>query len=1621
MKAHFPSLSLFTLLPILSATSLCAQTTATWIGNDASFSNFNNWDSMLVPSAIDIAQFGLTSGSTTINLSGGVSIAGLNFTANAVSYTFGTNGQTVVLGASGIANSSTVLQTLLGSYSAATSQTWFTAAGGLTHFTASGAISIHGSQVLTIDGAGDTTFSGIVSGTGGSLNKIGSGTLTLSGANTYTGATSISAGTLTLSNVNALGGPGGAVNVLTGGTLAAGAANLGFNRAVTVDGTGSLLATTGFFEFGSAGTGSIAVTNGGTINATASIGLGVAGIGTGSVSGAGSMLNTGTLFLGAFGGTGTFSVGTGGIVTASRVRFGVGGGAGTLNLNSGGTLRTGGTDGLLIAEGGGTLNLAGGTLQVIGSALTTAVPATLAAATTSTVDTAGLAATLSGVLSGSGSFVKTGTGTLTLSGANTYSGDTTVNAGTLATPGEFSANAAVIVSGPTAALTSGGNLQIGQNGTGTLAVTGGGSVTSAGLLYLGNGIGGTASAGTASVTGTGSTLTVGTGGTGTLQLGYFGAGTLTVGSGGTVAAGNLIFAAAPGYSGTLNLNSGGTLALGGVNGLRNDGTAAFNFSGGTLRVAGSALTSSVPATLAAATTSTVDTAGLAATLSGVLSGSGALVKTGVGLLTLTGANTYTGGTTVTGGLLAFPSFAPFGTGTVSLDGGGLQWATGVTTDVSASARFNRTLGSSGGIFDTNGNKVTLASALSGSGGLTKSGAGTLSLTATTNTYTGGTTVTGGILSVTNEARLGPGNLAITGGTLASAQNFAIASRTATVSGAGATLAVGDLNGGNQSLYVGYFGGAATLDIASGGNVSAPQIVFNPGVGTINVNPGGTLTVGYYLGNSGNLNLAGGTLRFTTSNPNILASFALTNASTIDTNGTDIQMGINGSSGLFSGTGSLTKAGTGTLTLYGANTYTGATIVSGGTLALGHNNTLPDASAVTVNSGATLNFGSLSDTVGSLAGAGSVILGSGTVPIGADQTSTTFSGDLSGTGRLTKIGSGTLTLTGASTHSGGTTVSTGLVNFNSLANFGTGTVSLAGGGLQWATGTTTDVSPRLADLGGGGSTFDTNGNSVTLATALTGSGRLIKTGAGTLALTSGNTYIGGTTVLAGTLQIGDGTASGSIIGTISNSATVAFNRSDDYSYNGTITGTGGLENNGPTLRLATAQTYTGPTNLNSGSLILPSSSNQFLSAATKVNIASGASLNLSGQTNLTIAGLTGTGQVLSIGNSRLTLNIAANDTSLFAGVFFSRRLALTKSGAGTLTLVGANTNADSTTIVSAGTLQIGDGGTTGSLPTNIVNNATLAFNRSDGSSYSGIISGTGELIKLGPDGITLTGASTYTGPTTISAGTLNFGTDNVLPSTSAVSVNSGANLNFSNFSGTIGSLAGAGRVISLSGSSIVTTGADHTSTTFTGVISGPGSLIKVGTGTFTLTGINPYTGPTTVAAGTLLNNGSIVGPLTVNSDATLGGSGTIVGLTTITSGGILAPGNSPGTLTFTNGLNLDTGSILNFDLGTAAADLIRVSGGTLTGPSGQMIVNLFDSGSFTAGTYRLIDATGATLSNIGTSSFSLGSTISGYDYAFGQSGNSFNITATVIPEPSTFAVLLLSSLGLLFRRERQGIW
>ncbi|MBB5409703.1 outer membrane autotransporter protein [Paraburkholderia sp. HC6.4b] len=714
-----------------------------------------------------------------------------------------------------------------------------------------------------------TSFSGTINNAGvasdptsqqGQFVKTGGGTLTIDGARIRGGSAFVIGGGLAATSSDAaidylslgLGNAPTLPGSTSSGMLNVSGGTLTFNSALQVGdfgGTGTVTQTAGNVVFGMPGTpvslnignqGGTGTYNlaGGTVtfgNSTTdfmTLGRNTQGnpsSGTLNLSGGTFDVADGTLFIGSnvtstgSQGTGTINQtgGTLAIGSASRL-FLAAAGNGTYNL-SGGTLQIGGSS--LFGDFnnlGGTyaFNLGGGTIQVVGSALSAGVNATLVGGTTSTIDTNGMGATWSGVLSGSGALAKAGNGVLTLTNANTYTGMTTISAGTLALTGSGSINltsgmlnnGTFDISGVTSTpipgvatgvvplpnLSGSGTVIDGTNilvvgtdntstsfsgtiinagtasdalhgifvktGAGTFTingariqggsafVVGGGLAVSSGsaaIDYLSLGLGnslatqvpGSTSSGTLNVSGGtltfNSALQVGDfGGTGTvtqtagnvvfgmpgtpvsLNIGNQGGtgiynlaggtvafgnsttdfmtlgrntqgnpssgtlnlsggtfnvanGTLFIGSnvvssgsqgtgtinqtGGTLAIGSAsrLFLAAAG-NGTYNL-SGGTLQIGGSS-LFGDfnnlgGTYAFNLGGGTIQVVGSALSAGVNATLVGGTTSTIDTNGMGATWSGVLSGSGALAKAGNGVLTLSGQNTFTGPTNVRNGVL----------------------------------------------------------------------------------------------------------------------------------------------------------------------------------------------------------------------------------------------------------------------------------------------------------------------------------------------------------------------------------------------------------------------------------------------------------------------------------------------------------------------------------------------------------------------------------------------------------------------------------------------------------------------------------------------------------------------------------------------------------------------------------------------------------------------------------------------------------------------------------------------------------------------------------------------------------------------------------------------------------
>jgi autotransporter-associated beta strand protein/T5SS/PEP-CTERM-associated repeat protein len=502
-------------------------------------------------------------------------------------------------------------------------------------------------------------------------------------------------------------------------------------------------------------------------------------------------------------------------------------------------------------------------------------------------------------------------------------------------------------------------------------------------------------------------------------------------------------------------------------------------------------------------------------------------------------------------------------------------------------------------------------------------------------YGGGLNISGGALTVAGGfgvAVFGGTLSVVNGGSLQISQDLGIGSAMA-ISGAGSTVTVAG------TTFVSSPIGPTTLTISNGGVLNSQSGVQLDGFSDITIvtvtGPGSTLNVG-----TGGL-LVGGIGA---------AEVFISNGGQVNVSTDGMGIGDQGP-----GTSAVTVTGAGSALTSAGLITVGQTGIAIGTLTIAESGVVNAPASVVIGAGSTLNLGT-----GGLSGA---IVTPGIVNGGAivaNFTDTlTVAADISGTGTLSKAGTGTLILTGTNSYSGGTTVTGGLINFTA-GNLGTGTITVNGGGLQWATGNTSDISAQLAAIGSGGATFDTNGNNVSFATGLTGSGGLTKAGGGTLTL-AGATYSGATNVNGGTLQAGAANvfASSSAV-TVASGATLAFNgfnqtlaslagagsvtmgvgsmtvggNNASTAFSGTISGSGGLTKNGTgALTLGGANTYTGLTTVNAGTLVV----NGSLAGAVTLN--SGGVLNGTGR----LGALVSNGGIIAPGNSIGTLNVNGNFT------------------------------------------------------------------------------------------------------------------------------------------------------------------------------------------------------------------------------------------------------------------------------------------------------------------------------------------------------------------------------------------
>jgi len=904
----------------------------------------------------------------------------------------------------------------------------------------SGNISIASGKTLTVtNNTGDSlTLSGDISGAG-NLTKTGAGTLTLSGTNSYSGNTTVAAGTLSIGGDSNLGSDSATVT-LSGG-------NLTITAAATID-------------------DNIVMSAGATITNANAVTL------SGNITGNNALTKDGV---------GELTLSGTNVLASSTV--------------IGGTLKV--ADSTNLGAGGVTLN--GGGLTVTGSGVT--VSNAIALTGDGTITNANAVA-LSGIVSGTGALTKAGAGTLTLSGDNTYSGATAVTDGTLVAAHN---NALGTTAGSTT-VSSGASLGLQGGVMVAEAVSALGlGASSAGAIYN---ISGTNTL-SGNVTLTGASFL----GVASDQLTISG----NIGGGFNITkagAGMLVLSGSNSYNNTTV--SAGTLSVAADGNL---GSGAVTLNGGDLTVTGATTIDNAIAVSAAATLTNAD----AVTLSGAISGAGGVTKSGAGTLTLssTSNSTATATLTVTGGVVSIATDSTLVGGAVTLNGGSLTVTGATTIDNAIALSQAATL--------TNANDVTLSGALSGSGALTKAGAGKLTLDNTGNSSASATlTVTAGTVAVASDSRLVGGAVTLNGGTL-NVNNAGTVDNAIVLEASNGTISV--TNG--ASTLSGNITGTGSLTKTGG------QLLTLSGTNTYS---GGTTVRGAGMSVTSGANLGTGAVALE-SGLTITGTATVSNAIALNADATITNANAVTLSGVLSGSNALTKAGAGTLTLSGANTHTGAVTVSAGGLTLEGGSSIGDSSAVTVDSGATLTLNGGNETIGSLAGAGNVVL-SYKLTAGGDNTSTTFSGAISSTNTsgLTKTGSGTLTLSGSNTYTGTTTVSAGgLTLSGGSAIADSSAVTVASGATL-----TLSASETIGSLaGGGGVTLGANtltaggdNTSTTFSGAIGGTGGLTKAGSGTLTLSGTHTYSGTTTVSAGTL---------SLTGTISSATTVASTA--------TLTGTG----------------------------------------------------------------------------------------------------------------------------------------------------------------------------------------------------------------------------------------------------------------------------------------------------------------------------------------------------------------------------------------------------------------------------------------------------------------------------------
>ncbi|BBC73464.1 autotransporter YapH [Altererythrobacter sp. B11] len=890
-------------------------------------------------------------------------------------------------------------------------------------------------------------------------------------------------------------------------------------------------------------------------------------------------------------------------------------------------------------------------------------------------------------------------------------------------------------------------------------------------------------------------------------------------------------------------------------------------------------------------------------------------KTGQSVWTLNGIGTN--GWTVEAGTLKAGSADALGVDQAyTVNGGTLDIAsfTAQIGTLGGTADGTVNIGSGGTLMLREGVDGAYAGHLTGTGTFEKVGTGTLALIGDSSTFAGNITVDAGTLEVRNaltgEALSVGGTsdaalIVSNGGTLdvqnvwieASGSNadVTVEGTTAKLVSAGAIqIARGPGTSGSLTVRDGgvvetsqgglYMGAGGSVNLSGAGTAlrigtlhsDLPATFdqadgwFSPEGGIISVTDGAHLEAdGSYIGGSGPA----------------VTQMTVDGAGTAWSNGLPLYIGGTGNGD--QGKGSVTVSGGATVTSYtsalGVDTGSEGTLVlSGpgttysvlarqgfaGNMRVGYSGT----GTATVENGAALSAAGLLDVASQDGSSGTLIVRSGgQVSANALSIGGGFGANgmvsVDGLGSSLTIGDGGTTIGGLG--AGSITLSNGgRLESETIAIGEAGALNIgADGNLAAAAAGTVEAGQIV--LNSGRLVLNHLDDGFTLAAVLSGVGTVDQlagtstlTGdsvnfAGSLNVTGGKLVLAGSTNAVstfvgnnGVLQIGSGGTSGSLNGDILNEGTLAINRSDALVHNRVISGTGGLLVAGGTITLGGMNTFTGATQIGSGATLA-------LAGQGRINQSSlvtvDGTFDVTGASSAQIRDLAGSGTIV-LGDAGL---IIADASHTFSG-------SATGTGgltvqAGTLTLTGDSDFAGGLGIGNEGVVNIGDGGTTGSITAGVTNYGTLRFDRADDIAYAGQITGQGTVVKTGANTLTLTGSMSGV-KLDLQQGTAVF----------------------------LGSMSSSAALAA--GTSLVF--ANPGTTSYKGSLTGTGSVLKTGEGAITFSGnSSTFGGNTTVDGGTVVLTGALGGGLLISTGGTVQvGNG-------VKDGDLLADTTNNGTLIF----------------------------------------------------------------------------------------------------------------------------